>query len=48
MKITQQYLKWSQKNAQNVVQTLLLLEMSQFFFSYIWAMPKYIGFSLDR
>ena len=30
--------------AQNVVQTVLLLEKSQFPSSYIWAMPKYIDF----
>ena len=45
IEITQQYLKWSPKNAQNAVQTLLLLEKSQFFSSYIWAMPRYIDFT---
>ena len=35
------------KHAQNVVQTSLLLEKSQFSSSYIWAMPKYIDFTTE-
>ena len=46
--MTQQYLKWSPKNAQNVVQTLLSLEKSQFFSSYVWTFwSKYIKFCMD-
>ena len=37
----------AKKNAQNIVQTLLLLEKSQFPSSYIWAMTKYIVFFLS-
>ena len=40
-KITQQNLQWSPKISQNVVQTLLLLEKSQFPSSYIRA--EYLG-----